>query len=446
LDSGQGWRWRDFADASPFRRFGRDAIVACVTSSIGKGAGFAKEVVVAAYFGLSASIDIYLVALVLIGFPLAILINAVQTALISAVAGEPDQRRRCATLTAATLFLGCVLLIILPFWLFLLPSLFPVVASGFGPEKQMALRAALYWLVPYYFLSAVNLLWYGFLQAKRRYWINGLLPVTTPLLTMIIVAVLGASQGWRTLVVALSVSSALESLMLVITLYPECSATWGLRDFSGLRVLAHHSLALLPGTAMIAVGPVVDQAIAASLGNGSNAALGYGLKLPAALLSVSATVIGMTALPYFSGQIAEGRYRYCLHSIVKLARWILLGGVLLLVPLALFSGDVVDLLYRRGAFDSAAVSRVAPIQLAYLAQIPFAMIAALGGRALSALGRNGLVSLYTITAIAAQIALAYALGVHIGAQGIALAAVCGSATLATLTFVKARRLFNRLAE
>jgi uncharacterized protein (DUF169 family) len=48
-------------------------------------------------------------------------------------------------------------------------------------------------------------------------------------------------------------------------------------------------------------------------------------------------------------------------------------------------------------------------------------------------------------AIALQTVLAYALGVRIGAQGIALAAVCGSATLAVLTFVRAHRLLDGFA-
>src|SRR5258706_8598818 len=116
-------RWRAFVEGSPLRRLGHDALVAGMTSLVAKGLGFIKEVVVAALFGLSGALDIYLVAFVLIGFPVSILLNAGQTALISALAAQRSSSTEGGRLYAATTFLTVACLaVLLPLWLLLLPK------------------------------------------------------------------------------------------------------------------------------------------------------------------------------------------------------------------------------------------------------------------------------------------------------------------------------------
>src|SRR5436309_6546328 len=143
-------KWRAFVERSPLRRLGHDALVAAMTSLVAKGLGFIKEVLVAALFGLSGALDIYLVAFVLIGFPVSILLNAGQTALISALAAERSSSTDGGRLYAATILLTVAsLAVLLPLWLLVLPKVLPWLASGFSPDKRQELETALFWLVPY---------------------------------------------------------------------------------------------------------------------------------------------------------------------------------------------------------------------------------------------------------------------------------------------------------
>lgn len=439
-------RWQAFVERSPLRRMGHDALVAAIASIFAKGLGFIKEILVAASFGLSGALDIYLMAFVLIGFPLSILLNAVQTALISALAAENSSPAEGGQLYATTAFLTLAgLAVLLPIWLLLLPNVLPWLASGFSPEKRQGLETALFWLVPYYFLNGMNLLGYGVLQARRRYLVNGVLPSVTPLVTILILLAWGAAGDWRTLATALVVGSVIECVVLLTALHRDNQLAMPGLTNARLRPVIDASLVLLPGTLMLAMGPVIEQAIAASMGEGTNAALGYGFKLPTALQGILLTAIGITALPYFASQLGQNRAAYCLHSLDKLTRWLLAGGMLLVIPLAFYSTEIVALLYQRGAFDGAATSRVAPIQLAYFVQLPFALVAMLGVKVLTALGRNGLMSLYTIIAVLLQGALAYGLGMHYGATGIAWAATLVSALLATASYLTARTTLHRLS-
>jgi putative peptidoglycan lipid II flippase len=440
-------KWRETVGRSPLRKLGHSALLAAVVSLAPKGFGFIKELLVAASFGVTTALDIYLVAFVLIGFPLSILLNAVQTALITSLAAEHSSSSESKRLYVATALLTLVcLIVLLPLWLMLLPNVLPWLASGFSPEKRKGLEEALFWLIPYYFLNGMNLLGYGVMQAKGRYLINGLLPSVTPIFIIIILLISGPSADWHTLVTALVIGTTGECVVLLIVLHRSKELVMPRSmDMLGLKSIVKTSLALLPGTIMLAMGPVVEQALAASMGEGTNAALGYGFKLPAALQGILLTAIAITTLPYFANQLGKNRAAYCLHSLVKLTRWLFLGGLLLVIPLSIFSSEIVALLYQRGAFNAAATSRVAPIQFAYFVQLPFALVAMLGMKVLAALGSNRLLSIYTIVAVLLQGVLAYVFGMHYGATGIAWSATLVSALLAITYFLTARSTLHRLS-
>lgn len=440
-------RWSTFAAHSPLRRLGHAALVVAATSVVAKALGFAKEVVVAAVFGLSGALDIYVVAFILIGMPLSILLNAVQTALIAHLASGLATEAAASRLAVTCLFTLLALAALLPLWLWAVPYALPWLASGFPSGKRQALEAALYWLIPYYFLNGFNLLGYGALQAKGRFVANGLLPAATPVVIMLGVLAWGITGGWQILAMTLSIGSAIESLLLLIMLFRQkLLSVRAYPSLAEMRPIISASLALLPGTSMLALGPLVEQGIAAAMGEGSNAALAYGYKLPAALQGVLLTAIGITALPYFSDQLGRGNHRYSLYSLNKLTMWLLAGGAVLSLSLAFFSFEITALLYQRGIFDTDATRRVAPIQIAYFAQIPFAMVAMLGIKTLAALNRNGLLSLYTTLSVLFQALLTYALAAHYGLPGIAWAAAMVSAMIALSTYLTARAILRGLSE
>jgi putative peptidoglycan lipid II flippase len=422
-----------------------DSLVAASCLVIARGLGFVKEMVVAAHYGLSGALDVYLLAFALIGLPASVLLNAIQPALISALASHDTPNGTRLVLVGTTGATLRWLTGLLAGWLIFVPAIFPIVASGFSPAKHSALQEALWWLTPWYFLNAINVLGYGVLQANRRYLQNGLIPIVTPIATIAVIVAAGTFDDWRPLAAALVGGTALETLCLVVTLRRAGVLASGRPDPSPDRArVMQRCLPLIPAALVLSMAPVVEQSIAAALGEGTNAAVSYGYKLPSALISVSATAIGITALPYFSRLLVQGRFGYCLHSLEKLGTWILVSGILVVMPLVLFSTEIVELLYARAAFDAAAVARVGPVQLAYLTQVPLAIISILAVRTLSALGRNGLVSLYTVSSLLVQGVLALVLGMRIGAAGIAWAASAGSALLAVLSFVTARSALRKL--
>lgn len=437
-------KWQRFASASPLRRLGQDAMVAAVASTASRAVGFTKELVVAAHFGLSGNLDVFFVAFALIGFPLAILLNAIQTVFIAKLSAHSSgaEDRRLFGLTALGTLL--LLLLVLPLWLAIVPYGLPWLASGFPPEKRHALETALTWLIPYYFINGVNLLGYGVLQAKRRYLQNGLLPVATPLVIVLTLLIVGANDGWHVLVATLVAGAALECALLFFTLRRMgLVGLPTLPEWKTARMVFSGSLALLPATVVGALVMLVEQSIAASMGEGSNAALAYGFRMPAALQSLFVTAIGITALPYFASQLAKGQHKYCLHSLKKLSWMLGICGTAIALPLVIFSTEIISLLYQRGAFDAAAVERVAPIQTAYFVQIPFVLLTMLCIKTLAALGRNVEIGLISAVAGILQCMLAYELAQRFNVIGVAWAATTMSAVVAIVAFIFARSNLER---
>lgn len=437
-------KWRLFFGTSPLRRLGQDAVVVASTNLAARGIGFLKEIVVAAHFGISGNLDIYFVAYSIIGFPISILLNAVQTVLIVKLSGEirKVEQRWLYTMTASSVLILMSLMLIL--WLLLIPHALPWLASGFPEEKRAALWSAITWMIPYYFLNSLNLLGYGVLQAKRCYLINGLLSAITPVTIIIGVLIAGSVDDWRVLAGPLVVGSLIECGVLQIILF-RMGYVGAPRISTWKEIIAFFSqaLTLLPSTAIGAFVVLVEQAIAASLGEGSNAALLYGYRFPSALQSLVVTSIGITALPYFASQISKSDLNYSLYSLERLL-WILsVGGGVIGGGLALFSPEITTVLYQRGVFDASATARVVPVQTAYFIQIPFAMLSMLGVKTLAALGHNGMLSIIAVAGGVFQCVIAYFLSLKFGVPGIAWGATLASLFTATATILTARARLTR---
>lgn len=434
--------WRNFIAQSPLRKLGHETLVTALASLAPRAFGFAKEIVVASIFGLSDNLDIYLMAFVLIGFPLSVFISSIQATLISTLSKNENHGTLYASTAGLTLLL---LATALPFWLVFLHHSLPWIASSFSPEKLIGLESALYYLIPYYFFNAINLLAYGVLQAKRHFLANGLLPALTPLSIMPLVYFFGDSGDWKVLAIALMVGALAECIWLHVRLFKS-----GLlvrpKLFNNVQLsqLSTASIALLPGSFMLGIGPLIDQAIAGSLGTGAISALAYGYRLPAALNGILIAAIGITILPYFSSLLSQKEVHYCLHSFHRLTLWLLIGSFILIIPFVIGSDSIVQLLYQRGAFTSNATEIVMPIQQVYLMQLPFALISMLCIRTLIATENNKIVSILSGVAVLIQAGLAWWLGMEYGALGIALAAMIVSTLLAASSFIYARLCLRTL--
>jgi putative peptidoglycan lipid II flippase len=187
---------------------------------------------------------------------------------------------------------------------------------------------------------------------------------------------------------------------------------------------------------------VVDQAMAALLAPGSVAALNYGNKFVALILSVGTTALGTAVLPYFSKMVAEADWRGLEHSLTTYTRLILLITVPTTCVGLWLSQPLASMLFQRGRFTAADVQLVSSIQSMYMLQVPFYTLSILFVRMVSSLQVNQVLLWNTIIGFTVNLLLDLVLTRVIGVAGIALSTslvyVASCTFLATLVYRKLR--------
>lgn len=431
---------RQYARQSPSRQIGVASAVNAILSVAARTAGLAREVVVAAVFGISGVMDAYLMAFALIGIPFVVMLNAVQSVLIPAMVGAAGDARRQvfrSTVTGTLLLMGIVLCVML----LVLPQLIGSVGWGFSAQRQQQVAALCYALIPYYVVSAVNILGYGALQADRRFLANGMLPAVVPVVTVAVLWLFREQVEIQVLVWGATLGVVAE-LLLIETLLSRNGLTLLPGAFAGrpeCRSMWRDAVVLMPGTAVMAFVPLIDQTLASGLGEGAIASLGYGARLPAAINSILVTAIGISALPYLANMIHEGRLQEFEYTIERISGALLALGLIAAGLLMITSGWIVEIIYERGAFDRHAREAVVPIQQVYSAQLPGMLVGMLATRVHIAQGRGRTLTVVAIFSTLLYAACAWWLSTWAGAVGIAATAAIISSVNAAWLYRSAKR-------
>jgi putative peptidoglycan lipid II flippase len=396
-----------------------------------------KEAVVAAAFGVGTSMDSYLMALVIIGFPSGVLVNAAQTVFIReyvriiALQGEHAAAR---FLRAAMVGLLLALTALLIAWIALLPEILSVVGHGLVPAQRALVTANVSQLIPYYYLNGINLLAYGVLQARKSFVRSALIPIATPLVVMAIVAFHGADL--HRLIASLTLGTGVETVLVLLWVSRRQvrSPATAARTPGALRDFAWGTLTLLPGTLLSGLSPVIEQTIASGLGQGAISALGYAAKLPATLNTLLTTAIGVTVLPYFTEQLSRGDEQRCRRFFVRYASLMSLAGAAIAAAAVFGSEPFVRFAFQRGQFSSQNALFVTTLQQSYLWQLPGAMAGIVGIRFLVAQGRYRAMTIGTMSMVPITGVLQWSLSEIWGAPGLALGTSAGAALTALVFF------------
>jgi putative peptidoglycan lipid II flippase len=445
-------RWREFFLGSLNRRiFSATVTIGVLTLGV-KLASMLKEMLVAAWFGTGDALDAFVIAFMLPSYIINVVAGSFNAALIPVHVdvreneGHPAAQR----LFSGTVALSLVLLLAATLCLGLLgPVILPFLCSGFGPEKMMLTERLFYLLLPTVVISGLLTNWESVLNAGERFGVAALAPVMLPLTTIAVLGLLGARCGIEALAIGTVAGLVLQLLVLGwvltkrgINLRPH----WHGFDVSIKRVMRQY-LPLVGAAAMMCSTLLVDQTMAALLAPGSVAALNYGNKLVALVLTAGTMALGTAVLPYFSKMVAAANWPGLKHTLMTYTRLVLLVTVSITCLGLWFSKPLVSLLFQRGNFTAVDVQLVSSIQSMYMLQVPFYTLGILFVRMISSLQVNHVLLLNTILAFTLNIVLDYVLMHVMGVAGIALStSLVYVATCTFLGMVLYRKLRKRETE
>ena len=316
-----------------------------------------------------------------------------------------------------------------------------LLTGGFAPEKRALTIELFHLLLPVIVIQGLVKFYGTLLNARRRFGLVAMVPMATPLLTVLLLLAAGRADP-ELLVAGVVVGAAIELVLLLplarrldLLVLPR----WHGLDPATRRIMGQYLPtmlgALTGGTALM-----IDQGMAAMLDSGSVATLSYGGKLIALLLAFSARPLSAAVLPFLAELAAANdgrRLRHTFHGWLALT---VAASLPIVIVLWYFSVPIVRLLFERGAFTAEDTALVATIQGLYALQIPFYLAGVLGSRVLNALSLNQVTAVIGVLNCIANIAFDYVFMLWLGLPGIALAtsAVYLCSSLVILVIVQRR--------
>jgi putative peptidoglycan lipid II flippase len=401
------------------------AVLAAATL-LTKSFALGKELVVAGAYGTDRGLEAYLVALVVCMFLVGLVAHSLPSAFIPVFVRHLENARPAAAralvgstsafaLMAALACAGLVACLSGP--------LVDTVARGFDPAARALTRRLLLWLLPAVPLAGLASVWAAVMHARRRFWAVSLVPAVTPIAIVLAIALGPSPANVEVLAAATVLGLAGETMGLGVLvaragLLAPMRLSW--RDV-GLREVLSEYAPVVAGAALLGLTPVIDRAVAATVGEGAVATLGYAGRLVDAGLALGATAIGTALLPHLARSVALGRTEELRRTFRGVVALVLFVSVPFTAVLAVSSHAIVGALFERGAFTAADTQAVAGVQAVLALQIPIYLVGIIAARMLAASRRNRVLLVGNVVSLALTVTLDLALVGPLGVGGIALA-------------------------
>lgn len=383
----------------------------------------AKEMVVAARYGVSGVVDSYLVAHTISTWLPTILVSAATVVLVPKIVAlrqvSNEQTRFVAELNGTTLLLGFLLVALTAG---VGAFIVPLMNRGAGTSAHAAISEMVLTLAPLSLLTLVSGLMCIRLQAAERHGFA--LTEAAPAMGILLVLLLvepGSGPG------PLLIGTLMGALGQVVWSSAMVRRAEGLGGVT-LRRLADEWRSIYASLAVMTTGSIVmglltpiDQFFAIRLGEGALAALAYANRIIALATGLGAVALARALLPVFSAAAAAGSRSEGL-ALARRWSWIAFasGTAMSLVGWYLAPWGVA-VLFERGAFTNEDTTFVASILRASLAQLPFYFASIVLVQWLAALGRHRFMLYVALVGVAAKAGLNATLSQPFGVAGIAIA-------------------------
>lgn len=354
------------------RAVARAGATIAVLSILAKSSAFVREAAIAMIYGRGPEVDAFFVALALPVFLVQLIAGSFQIAVVPgllAAARDGGRDRAAALAGAGTLTVTMAIAAVAVLAAAAAPLYLPVVAPGFS-ETALVLAADMLWIMTLFaVLGGLAYAGGAMLTAERRFALPAIAPALTPLVMTVLLLAFRAELGVAALAWGAVLGTLAEAAIVLAA-----ARRLGYRPRLGMAMADLAALArrwgpLMLATLLLSGAGLIDQLMAASLGEGSASALGYGAKLVLAGLHVVTTALGISVLPAYAESALDDprrlltRLRRHLVAVVLLA----LPGVAIAWAIA---EPVIALLYQRGAFTADDTRLVADVLAAYAVQLP----------------------------------------------------------------------------
>ena len=421
--------------------------VASVLSSI---AMVARDLLMAKQFGVSGSVDGYLISYTFLMFVASVFANSIMPALMPAyirLRTAVGEHASLALAWRAALAAACAVSLIAIVIAALSPQLIAILASNFSSSGRAISRETLLWMLGILpvqtFLAVLTVI----ANSRGAYLRPGLAPALPSIAAAVVLFLFARSFGIGVVAAATLCGAIVQLLLFPIEWRGLWSAKGQWKDDA--RVwgdLVRQYWPVVASGVLMSATPLVDQAMAATMAEGSVATLSYGQKLSGLVLSVSSIALSNAVLPHLSEMAARDAWAEIGHSLRVFRRVILAVVLPATAILYFFSEPIAILVFERGAVSRVDAINIAHVQALFLLQMPFYLLGMLSVRLISALKANVILMYGTALSIVLKVLFNYVLMQWFGLRGIALATTCVYVVACAYLTISAWRILRLRSE
>ncbi len=404
----------------------RNALTMMVGTLASRILGLLREVITAALFGASRSLDAFFVAYTLANLARQLLaegaLSAAFVPVFSRVLADQGKDRARALACQALTVLLLASLAVVALGIRWSPQLVGAMAPGFDDAKRALAEAMTRQMFPFLLLVSLAALVMAVLNSLDCFLVPALAPALSNLVYIVAALALAPSLGIRGLVWAVLAGGAAQLAFqwywaagpMAMALKPHLPR----RDPNLGRMMALF-LPYAAGLSLNQLNPVLTRLLGSFLPDGTISVLTYANRVIQLPLGLVVIAISQAVLPELARCLAQGdeAFRQTLRDALRFALFAILpvtAGILLI------SSEAVHFLFFRGAFDEAAWSGTAAALFYSSLGLPGMACSTVVMRGLYALEKPRQAVVTTASSVAGTLVLSLALMVPLGMRGLAL--------------------------
>ena len=360
-------------------------LILMLVTFITKLIGFVREIFIAAKFGTSEAVDIFVAVQTIPSIILTILGGALAAVLVPMIIRlrQENEELRLRTLLNNVFSLTSLTMLAISIlaYIFVRP-LTNVYVFGFS-DAAKAMTVELFQVVtPAFIVIGLISLTTSVLNAYRVFVIPALGPAIYSLGVIIGVVFFADDFGIKSLTIGFTIALVVQIIILIIAFFRHIRTNQGQRFRFNLRIeynddlvkFGHLLFPFLISIGVFQLNIVVDKMMASTLPAGNLSALNYAYKVTQLPIAIFVGTLVLPLFPLIAESIAKNDTGDAKLLLKRSSR---LLGILLLPVIGIFvmmAEPIISIIYQRGSFDekSLALTSVALIFYTFMI-LPFAM-------------------------------------------------------------------------
>lgn len=421
---------------------GRAGAVIILLTVADKILAVVREMIVASRFGISSRLDVFNLAWGVPGIICLFFSGALTGAFIPLYVQWSHTRRPHEVRNAAMILiwgsagLFAILTVVL---IAAAPFLFPLLGFGLPGELRDFGVTILRLLALLVLFDGSGILLGALLQAEKSFFVLQTATLSINVVTITVLMLLSEKMGIFALVTGLLAGTVCKTACMAVALRRRGFGLFRKLSFDreAVRTFVLLALPLFGSELVVNLNFLVDQVMAGTLSAGSISTLKYAYRVYDMPIQIIVIALARALFP-FASEAALDTSRESMRGMFQHAI-IFLG--LITAPVicigSLFSHEIVQLLFERGAFDAAATRQTAHAFVCYNVGLFFYAYSFINGTFFSALRATTVLFGMGCLSIILNVALNVLLMSFMGVQGIALstsitAGIIGSVFIALL--------------